>query len=407
MSGELFSSIFFAGNREQLRTETGDGLIVVTGNSVLQKSGDATFELAQDGSFWYLTGVDEPDVVLVMDGAGEYLIVPGRDKTMEMFDGRIDPAALTKISGVGEVLDEKVGWDKLKTRLKQTKKVATLGALPARVEPHGFYANPARARLIRRLKAARPGIELTDIRLPLARLRAVKQPLELTAIEAAINLTAEALTQAKESVATFGHEYELAAAIDYHFGKVGAESAWRPVVASGSHTCQMHYNAGRDRLKNGELVVVDIGARVDNYTADMARTWAIGGQPTPRQQAVHTAVLATQQFAFTQLKPGVLLKDYEQAVKQFLGQQLRALGLANAIDKDVLRRFCPHLISHFLGIDPHDAGDYDQPLEPGMVLAVEPGIYIPKEGLGVRIEDDVVITASGCRVLGRRLPSGL
>ncbi len=402
-----FGPQFFRGNREKLRTVVGEGLIVITANGVLQESGDSTFPFRQDGSFWYLTGIDDPDVLLVMNGFDEYLIVPSRDATMEAFDGKIDMTKLRKISGVSDILDEKTGWNWLKTRLKQIKKVATLGALPGRVESHGFYANPARVRLIRRLKAAKPGLNSTDIRLPLARLRSIKQPVEIAAIEAAIELTTTALNCVKKLLPKLTYEYELAAEIEYYFQKAGAESAWQPIVASGANACQLHYRMNHSRLKAGELVVVDVGARQNHYVADITRTWGMNGCSTARQNTLHGAVLATQQFAIAQLKPGVLLKDYQLSIENFLGEQLRILGLITTVNRDTVQRFCPHSISHFLGLDPHDAGDYQQPLAPGMVLTVEPGIYIPQESLGVRIEDDVLITATGCRVLSRRSQSGL
>src|SRR4051812_14325359 len=149
----MFGSDFFAGNRERLRRLfTGTAPIVVTAHGLLQKGGDEAFTLHQDRSFWYLTGINEPDIVLVMDKGREYLIVPGRELIREQFDGAIDPAVLSRRSGIKEILDEKEGWKRLEARLKRVQHVATLAANPRHLENLGMYTNPARAELIARLK---------------------------------------------------------------------------------------------------------------------------------------------------------------------------------------------------------------------------------------------------------------
>ena len=156
-------------------------------------------------------------------------------------------------------------------------------------------------------------------------------------------------------------------------------------MAGGKHAVTLHNVANNAPLFANELVVVDVGAEVEHDAADITRTIALK-TVSRRQQTVHEAVQAVQQEAFTLLKPGVLLKDYELAVEQLMGEKLRELGLIKTITHEAVRRYYPHATSHFLGLNVHDVGDDTRPLEPGIVMTVEPGIYIPEEGIGVRIK---------------------
>ena len=407
---ERFTSSFFAGNRAKLRELfSGTAPIVLTANGLLQRGGDSTFLFAQDASFWYLTGIDEPDVTLVMDKGKEYLIVPAREATREAFDGKVNDEDLTRRSGITQVYDDKEGWRQLSNRLRRVKHVATLAALPNYVDHYGFYANPARARLIEQIMASNPTVELLDVGTHIARLRCVKQAPELEAIQEAITITAATLQYVGKPtrLTKYAYEYEIEASITQGFRSRGAAGhGFEPIVASGLRGCTLHNVANNGDLAADELVVLDVGAEVDHYSADITRTLALG-TPSRRQQSVYDAVLNVQEYAMSLLRPGVLLKDYEQQVELYMGEKLRELGLIKIIDHDEVRKYYPHATSHFLGLNVHDVGDYSRPLEPNMVLTVEPGIYIPAEAIGVRIEDDVLITEDGVICLSESLPRRL
>jgi Xaa-Pro aminopeptidase len=406
----FFNSDFFAGNRQRLRELfTGTAPIVVAANGRLQRGGDTTYAFAQDASFWYLTGIDEPDIVLVIDRYKEYLIMPERSDVQEIFDGTTADEQLMKRSGIKRIYKSKDGWKELQSRLGKVKHAATLAALPNYVERHGFYSNPARAALVSSLKSQNNSLELLDIGPHIARLRMIKQPAELKALQAAIDITVDSIKESLRpaKLAKFRHEYQLEAELTRSFRARGAAGhAFAPIVASGKNACTLHNVANSGNLNSGELVVVDVGAEVEHYAADITRT-AIYGKPSRRQLAVHAAVLEVQRFAFDCLKPGILLKDYEQQIEHFMGEKLRALNLIKTIDHHKVRRFYPHATSHFLGLNAHDVGDYDRPLEPGVVMTVEPGIYIPAESIGVRIEDGVLITDHGIEILSDKLPRTL
>ena len=407
---EGFSSEFFAANRERLRQLfTGTAPIVVTANGLLQRGGDSAYPFQQDANFWYLTGIEDPDIILVIDKAKEYLIVPSRGDARIAFDGAVDAEALRRASGVRTVVDDKEGWRLLDARLKRAKHVATLSPPPAYVEEHGLYTNPARGQLVSRIKEARPDIELLDLSQHMGLLRVVKQPEELAAIQAAIDATIDTIKEITRpsTLTKYGQEYEVEADLTRGFRRRGATGhAFEPIVAGGKRACTLHNIANNGQISSDELLLLDVGAEVNHYAADITRTVSMA-TPSRRQQAVYDAVLEVQEYAFSLQRPGALMKDNEQKIEQFMGEKLRELGLIKTIEHDEVRRFYPHATSHFMGLNVHDIGDYSRPLEPGMVLTVEPGIYIPEEGIGIRIEDDVLITADGYQVLTARLPRKL
>jgi len=345
-----------------------------------------------------------------MDKGKEYLIVPTRDEVIEKFDGILDTEQMRRTSGIQTVYGEKEGWRQLTSRLKKVKHVATLGASPRYVEFLEMYTNPARADLIQRIKDINGDVELLDLRIHLARMRMVKQPVEIEAIQRAIDATTATLKEIfrPKQLAKYAHEYEIEADLFQGFRRRGTMGhAFPPVIASGERSCMLHYLQNDAPLVTGEPLIMDVGAQADYYSADIARTKILGGDPTRRQQQVHQAVVEAQAYAFSLLKPGVSLRKYEKQMESFVGEKLRELGLIKTINSENVRRFFPHATSHFLGLDTHDGGDYDQALEPGVTLAVEPGIYIPEEALGVRIEDNVIITETGNTILSDSLPRDL
>jgi Xaa-Pro aminopeptidase len=405
-----FNSEFFAANRRRLSgLFTGTAPIIVTANGLLQRGGDSTYRFAQDANFWYLTGIEQPDIILVLDKDKEFLVVPGRTKIRETFDGAVSDDSLSRRSGISQIYDDEAGWEQIAKRLKKVRHVATLAVPPVYVERYGMYVNPSRAALVQRLKRTKEELEFLDISAHMSRLRMVKQPPELAAIQAAIDVTVKSVKESCKpaKLSKYAYEYELEAELSRGFRRRGASGhAFDPIVASGERACMLHNIANNGALAADELIVVDIGAEVEHYAADITRTFSLG-QPSRRQQAVHAAVLDVQRFALSLLKPGTLIKDYEQQVEHYMGEKLRELGLIKSINHEAVRQYYPHATSHFLGLNVHDIGDYERPLEPGVVMTVEPGIYIPDESLGIRIEDDILITAKGHKILTDKLPRSL
>ncbi len=405
----LFTPEFFARNRAALREQAGkDALIVITGNGTMQRSGDEPTPFHQDSSFWYLTGLSGADLTLVMHGDTTYVIVPGMSDVREMFDGTHDIGMYAVVSGITEFMPEREGWQRLRLSLQGTKAVTTLFSPPEHLPYYGIYTLPYRRRLIARLKRLSPGVKLQDVRAQLATMRSVKQPEEIQAIRRAVDITTETLQEiAAHTLSSAKREYELEAAFSFGFRIRGAGGhAFSPVIGAGKHSTTLHHTENSGFVNKDDLIVMDVGAEVEHYAADITRT--VSQTPiTGRKAEVWRAVAAAQDYAYSLIKPGVMPLDYEKAVETFIGERLMELGVIQEATRENIRRHFPHMTSHFLGLDTHDVGDYRAPWQAGMTLAVEPGIYLPEENIGVRIEDNVLITETGCEILSRACPREL
>lgn len=384
---------FFKNNRTSLTRHLGAGLIVVSAYTKMQAAGDAAHPFKQEANFWYLSGIKYPDWWLVIDGKKDesWLIAPEVDVTHQIFDGSLSVEAAKKISGVDGVLSQKEGKRLLKDLAKKYSVVHTPG-VPPYAEYADFVLNPAPERLRENLK--RLFNEVKDCQAELARLRAVKQPEEITAIKAAAELSAAAFKNARTKLASSRYEYEVEAEMAYTFRRRNATHAFDPIVASGQNACTLHYVSNSSELKGGEMLLIDAGAKLNNYSADITRTFAIR-EPTKRGREVHEAVQRAKEQIVALIKPGLLIGDYVTSADDIMKDALLSLGLMK--DKNDLvafRRYFPHAVSHGLGLDIHEGlGGYKE-FMPGMVLTVEPGIYISEEDIGVRIEDDILVTES-------------
>ncbi len=399
-----FNAAFFRGNREKLKELfTGTAPVVLTANGLLQRSSSMTYPFTQDSNFWYLTGVSEPGVTLVLDKNKEYLILPELSGYQEVFDGGIDPQEIADNSGVDTVMSYKDGWNQLETRLKRVKHVATLAAPPTFVDVYGMYTNPARAALIERLKSINHNLELLDLSQHMQRMRMLKQPIEIEAIINAVNATIAGVkyVETKFNKAGYKHEKDIEHDLTRQFWKKGAPAhSFEPIISSGARGLVLHQTE-KAAVEADKQLLVDVGAEFEHYAADISRTWM--RQPSKRFIAVHSAVCEVADYAMSLLKPGIVLSKYEKQVESFMGEKLRELGLIKVINHDNVRQYFSHATSHFLGIDVHDLGDYNMPLTAGVVITVEPGIYIREEEIAVRIEDDILITDDGCINLSKAL----
>lgn len=396
---------FFTQNRQKITNVSDCDVLVFTANRRMQRSGDNTFPFRQDSSFWYLTGVNEPNYILVITKARVYLIQPQLSYSETIFDGVSDTEALQASSGITDIFGSTKGWHELETDLKQAKTVGYIA--PTKSGQVNFVLNDTRSQLLKKVKklTGKKTI-LKTLNAEISALRVIKTDEEIAMIQKAVTATTEAFSKAlaRTVVDNYAQEHEVEAVFDYEFKKRGLTHAYSPIVASGKNACVLHYNANNQAVQNNQLLLIDIGAEFSNYAADITRTVAVG-TPTQRQSEILEAVQDLQQFALSGLKPGVSITDNEKAVELYAGTVLKKLGLIQEATREQIRRFYPHATSHFLGLDVHDVGDYRAPLQPNMVLTVEPGIYIPNEGIGVRIEDDVVITENGYKILSKSLPA--
>lgn len=395
---------FFEGNRRALLDKLGHGaLVVVTGYGEMQRGNDAAHLFEQEANFWYLTGIDAPDWWLIMDGntGKQWLVRPEVGEMQEIFDGSLDNKAASKLSGVREVISRDDALNRLRALTKTHSVVYTVDQSKLVREHTHFQLNHAQLELRKLLERVFQKVQ--DCYRELAILRTIKQPEEIAAIEKAIKITNAALDTVHSNFQSYKSEYEIEADLTHLIRRSGAAGhAYSPIVASGKNACTLHYHANNDRLSKKQLVLIDVGARIDGYAADISRTYAYG-QASKRQAEVHAAVQEAQTACINLLKPGLKFEEYQNEVDVIMGRALERIGLKVSD----LRTYFPHAIGHGLGVDVHDTvAGYDA-LEPGMVLTVEPGLYIPEEGIGVRIEDDILITDTGHRNLSKRLTTEL
>jgi len=391
---------FFKNNRQKLLESTKADYIVIAGNTAMQRSNDASYAFEQDANFWYLTGIDAADWWLIIEPKRSLLVAPDVDEMHRVFDGDLSWDDAIKISGVTMVLSFEEGETYLAAHPDAT--VHTIGEDP-HADHYDFSLNPGPSEMYEELKETWGSVK--NCRQKLAKLRAIKQPEEIEAMRQAIDLTIDAFTLVKNKFSTYVHEYEIEADFSHTFRSRGAKGhAYDPIVAAGAHACTLHYGKNQAALKDGQLVLMDIGARRSGYAADITRTYAYGAV-TERQVKVHAEVERAHKEIIALLRPGLDLKQYMNAVDDIMKRALMTLGLYN--NPDDYRKYFPHSVSHGLGIDVHDSLGGPETLLPGMVLTVEPGIYIPQEGIGVRIEDDILITETGHENLSEKLPTSL
>lgn len=395
---------FFANNRQRLLGSLpDDALVIMTAHTATQRLGDAAHKFEQEASFYYLTGIMEPDWLLVLDkpSGQELLVAPSLDPVKLLFDGGLTAEQASRLSGIGTVLDQADFKPRL-TELSTAKRALYSLRPPVYLRAAGFSLNPALAGLQRRLNRSF-GRQPLDLSPQLLKLRSLKQPVEIAAIESAVDATVAAFAVAKQKLASYGYEYEVEADMTQVIRAAGAVGhAYEPIVAAGANGCTLHYTANDQPFTAEQSLLIDVGARsTDGYAADISRTYTT--KPSARQRQIHAAVATAQAACIDLIKPGLKLADYQAGVDEIMRQAIESLGLARVKYRD----YFPHAIGHGLGLEVHDpVAGYDE-LTPGMVLTVEPGIYIQEEGLAVRIEDDILVTTSGHRNLSAKLSTDL
>ena len=394
---------FFLSNRQKLATSL-HGVIILGAYSMMQRGNDMAAAFEQEANFWWATGINDPDWWMILDthAAKAWLVRPEVSEAHALFDGSLSDDIAKAISGIDDIVD-KAGAKEILAGLAKVRPTGyVLFDHPDRGH-FDFVVNPAQQQVREAIGAI--FTEVKDCRRQLARLRAVKQPEEIAAIRKAIAITITGFEEAKKAIASDQFEYEIEALFSYQFRRLGAAGhAYDPIVAAGNNACTLHYSANNDPLKEGELLLLDIGAKIDGYAADITRTYAVGAV-SERHKSVHAAVEGAHQKIIALLRPGLLVKDYSENVDTIMKEALDGLGLIS--EPSDYRRYFPHAISHGLGIDVHDSLGGSDVFLPGMVLTVEPGIYIPEERIGIRIEDDLLITKDGHENLSAALATGL
>jgi Xaa-Pro aminopeptidase len=393
------------------------------------RNNDTEHEYRQESDLYYLTGLDEPDSALVLSGVHpehrSVLFVRPRNPEREIWEGaRVGVEQAAARFGVD------VTWSIDEFGAKLPDYLVNADVLVTRLGRHGPYDEAIlhgleEARGRSRRQANTWPVQITDPTVLVDEMRLLKEPSEIEAIRQASRITCEGHLRAMRACKPGRREYELEAALTHAFRSEGAaRHAFLPIVGSGPNATTLHYVHNDRRIEQGDLVLVDAGAEYEYYCADVTRTFPANGKFTDAQKRIYEIVLAAQMAAIAATKPGATIDGIHELTCEVLTDGLIACGLLSGDRAEVLqnggyKRFFPHRTSHWMGMDVHDVGRYylkpgeKRPLQPGMVFTIEPGLYIPVNGdltreefrgIGVRIEDDVLVTAGGCEVLTSAAP---
>lgn len=385
--------------REKLANLLTDGENII----VFANSQDKLSKFTQDNNFLYLTGLNHPELIYVAGKFGErfndMLFIERSDPERIVWEGKkLTAEEATEISGIKRVkyLDE--FYNVLSGMTPMIKTIySNLGfaALSKPLTYPMFMLEPIRSR--------HPQIQIKQLNDLIAPLRKIKDSWEIQQLQKAIDITGKGIMDIMESVTSSMMEYELEAMLFYRMQRSGVKNwGFAPIIAAGINAATLHYEKNECRIEAGELVLMDVGASYNNYSADITRCFPIGATFSERQKQIYNIVLDTQKRVIEMIKPGVTLADLNQATTTFLAEGMLAIGLID--NTDDVTKYYMHSVSHFLGMDTHDLGGRMATLEVGNVITVEPGIYIPEEKLGVRIEDDVLVTETGYCILSQNIP---
>lgn len=400
-----WDSSFFSANRKKLAKQIDGGLVVLSSYVALQRRSDMAHSFSQEPNMWYLSGIDEPTWRLIYDSARDHtwLVRPEIGDTARIFDGGLSDDEALDISGADDV----VSWSEQERILRQlSRKHSAVYAIDPKRAASGldFVVNPASADTQAMLQ--RIFQTVIDVTPELQQQRAIKSEPEIAAIQRAVDLTVKSFQQVRQKLPTLAYEYEIEAEFSYAFRRHGARHAYDPIVASGKRACTLHYVKNSAKRQPRSAVLIDIGAELDGYCADITRTYA-WGKPTKRLVELHQALEGAQVEIIDSIVPYMPVADYQRMVDTVMKRYMVEVKLLDSENDGRYREYFPHAISHGLGIDVHDSLGGARTLEPGMVLTVEPGFYLSELGLGLRIEDDILITKSGVTNLSAELSTSL
>ena len=423
---------------KKIRANTGGGVAVIATASELSRNRDSEFPYRHDSDFFYLSGFEEPGATLVIkvdqNSEETHLFCRPKDPEREIWDGiRLGPEAAPKMLGV----DSAHSNVELDTKLSQL--LADQDAVYVRLAESAETDRRLRHWMKQVRQQARAGInppsEFHDVEAMIHEMRLFKDVHEIEIMRRAAAISARAHIRAMQICKPGMREYQLEAELLHEFRNSGSQSvAYNSIVAGGANSCILHYRAGSTELRGGELCLIDAGCELDGYASDITRTFPVNGKFSGPQRALYDITLAAQEAAIAVTKPGNTFMQPHEAALKVLTQglldekllKLTELGsLDNAIETAAYRRFYMHRTSHWLGMDVHDVGSYreqnninadaEKPwriLRPGMVITIEPGLYVrPAQdvdeqfwNIGIRIEDDAVINDSGCELISRGAP---
>ena len=407
MRYQSLPSDLFTTNRERLAALLAPkGAAILHGHDQILTNGDGTLPYVPHSDIYYLTGITQEDTALLLfpdaydRSQREVLFIRRADETLEKWEGhKLTKAEARDLSGVAEVryLDELDAVLQNTMPYVQQVYLYTNEHLRAHIE-----SETRNDRFITEMRKRYPLHQYARLSPLLFALRSVKQPAEIEALQRAIDITEKGFKRVAAWLKPGAMEYEMEAEFVHEFIRHGSRGfAYAPIIASGDSACVLHYISNHQPMKDGDCVLIDVGAEYARYNADMTRVLPVNGRFTDRQKQVYNAVLNVTKAATQLLVPGNNIVDYTQEVSLMVESACIDLGLFTRDEvkkqqgEPLFRQYFYHGVSHLLGLDVHDVGHRYETFKPGMVFTVEPGIYIAQEGIGVRLENNILVTDNG------------
>jgi Xaa-Pro aminopeptidase len=400
------TSLFIA-NRQRLAARLLPGsLAIVNANDILPTNADGTLLMQPNSDLFYLSGVEQEESVLMLfpdhpdETMREILFLRETSELLKIWEGH----KLTKDEAIATSGIRNIKWlDTFPTVLHQLMCDAEHVYLNTNEHKRAVVEVETRdARLISELKSRYPLHDFRRLARLMHQLRVVKSDIEIDLLKNAIEVTKKGFERVARATRAGVTEFELEAEFTHEFVRNRCKFAYNPIIAGGVNSCVLHYNQNDQTLENGQLLLLDVAASYANYNADLTRTIPVSGYFTQRQKDIYNAVLRVMRGSIAGAVVGKLHRDWFRESQEMMNQELLALGLITQTEIDnqkpgepACRKYFMHGLGHVLGLDVHDVGLMNEPFAPGWVLTVEPGIYIPAEGFGVRLENNIVVTANG------------
>lgn len=417
MRYDSFDSQLFISNRNKLYQQLPPkSIVLISSNDIMPTNADGTMGFKQNSDLFYLSGLDQEETFLILypDAPESHLkeiaFVRETSELIAVWEGhKLTKSQSSQISGI-----KNIQWTQnldavLKTLIYSADHIFMLNNEHIRNSSDVETQND---RFIKRIKQQYPLHSIERLGPIMNRIRMIKELEELNALNKAVQITNQGFRRVLDFVKPGVFEYEIEAEFIHEFisNKSGG-FAYTPIIASGANSCVLHYIENERECKSGDVLLLDVGASYGNYNADMTRTIPVNGRFSNRQRQVYSAVLDVLNFASDLMRPGIFWVDYQKEVERFMEGKLIDLGLFTRQDVDsqdvnspLFKKYFMHGVAHHLGLDVHDVWDKYQPFASGMVLTCEPGIYIREEGLGIRLENNLLITDNGTINLMKDIP---
>lgn len=408
MSLKYLTSDFFIRNRNKIVNKIKPkSLVFVTSSDEFNRNGDQDYSFRQKSDLFYLTGINQERTILVMcpdhqnKKYHEILFIRKSSKDLEIWHGhKLTNIEATEISGIKTV----IFIDNFNSIVRELMLyVENVYISTNENSSYSRVFNDAEFRLIEDLKFKFPLHNYQRLAPILSEIRLKKEPEEVETIKYAIEITKKAFVRVLKFTKPDVYENEIEAEITHEFIRNNVKNhAYEPIIASGINNCVLHYIENDKKCNDGDLLLLDFGAEFQNYAADLSRTIPVNGKFTERQKEVYNSVLKIQKEAISVMVKGKTINQVNMVVASLMEKELVKLGLLKKEDVEnqkedepLYKKYYMHGTSHFIGLDVHDVGTKDTVFEPGMILSCEPGIYIPDENFGIRIENDILITEVG------------